>query len=518
MIGSRAVKINKVSNRAARAAAAAIAALTIGGCAMTPAQKAPVIAQPKARAVQNITSFSQSLRCMDELFLAFGVRDVVITSQGIPDATGEIKTGTKEMMISSVSKMSVRSGAFRFVDYDQTQFDINALQQLVGFTDDFLVPNYYIRGAITQLDEQVLSESAGGALQIKTFGIGASKDQVLSVVSVDLNVGNLLTRQIIAGTSANNSIAVRRSGQALDGNAQIEKIELGLSFNVSMNRSEGMHQSIRTLVDLSMIETLGKLSQVPYWRCLGIQQTNPSMVAQARSWFEDMSAEEQVTFVQRALHGKGLYDGPLDGKSGPVLREAVGVYQASQGLLADGRIDFDLYASLISEDLALGRAPAKDVVPQPFKPQTKPARRLLGLTLTTEKGRQPTYQVGDKLSFTLQTSGDAFAYCYYQDSASKVARVFPNRFQPNALVAGGAPIKVPGPGAQFEILLEQPAAHEDVLCVASDVELGMELPESLKAQDLTPLEVRSLNDVVRAFRDLGKGQVVEARLPVRVTR
>ena len=99
-----------------------------------------------------------------------------------------------------------------------------------------------------------------------------------------------------------------------------------------------------------------------------------------------------------------------------------------------------------------------------------------------------------------------------------MARVFPNRFQPHALVAGGAPIKVPGPGAQFEILLEQPAAHEDVLCVASDVELGMELPESLKAQDLTPMEVRSLNDVVRAFRDLGKGQVVEARLPVRVTR
>ena len=57
---------------------------------------------------------------------------MVITSQGIPDATGAVQAGTKEMLISAISRMSVKSAAFRFVDYDQDQYDINALQNLVG--------------------------------------------------------------------------------------------------------------------------------------------------------------------------------------------------------------------------------------------------------------------------------------------------------------------------------------------------------------------------------------------------
>jgi hypothetical protein len=53
--------------------------------------------------------------------------------------------------VPSFAACAGRSGASRFVDFDQTEFDINALQSLVGFTEDFVVPNYYIRGAITQL-------------------------------------------------------------------------------------------------------------------------------------------------------------------------------------------------------------------------------------------------------------------------------------------------------------------------------------------------------------------------------
>ena len=42
---------------------------------------------------------------------------------------------------------------------------------------------------------------------------------------------------------------------------------------------------VRTLVELSTIESLGKLTQVPYWRCLQIDHTNPAIVAESREWF-----------------------------------------------------------------------------------------------------------------------------------------------------------------------------------------------------------------------------------------
>ena len=70
-----------------------------------------------------------------------------------------------------------------------------------------------------------------------------------------------------------------------------------------------------------------------------------------------MSAREQVVFVQRALASQGLYDAPVTGELDPATKGAIARYQADNGLLADGRINFDLYASLIHQDLALGRQP-----------------------------------------------------------------------------------------------------------------------------------------------------------------
>jgi hypothetical protein len=43
------------------------------------------------------------------------------------------------------------------------------------------------------------------------------------------------------------------------------------------------------------------------------------------------------------------------------------------------------------------------------------------------------------------------------------------------------------------------------------------LPASLKTADLTPMPVASLDEVVSTYRKLD-GRLVEARLPIRVTR
>lgn len=237
-------------------------------------------------------------------------------------------------------------------------------------------------------------------------------------------------------------------------------------------------------------------------------------MAEARDWFDTMSEQDRRLFVQRALRGLGLYAGPLDGSEQASLREAIGVYQKSNDLIADGRLDFDLYASLIASDLALAKRPDTSAAPLPFKPKAEPPKQILELSLSTNKGKRPTFKVGENLTVTLQTNGDAFAYCYYKDHVNNIARIFPNRYQPNALVAGGSEIKVPGPNAQFQIVMEQAAAEEAVLCVAADKEVGLELPENLKGEDLAPLAVNSLDDVREAFRQAQDVQIVEALLPL----
>jgi peptidoglycan hydrolase-like protein with peptidoglycan-binding domain len=494
---------------------AALGAMLLTGCVSRP-EEAVNIAKPKSLPARNLTNFSESLRCMDELLLAFGRRDIVITSAGVPDETAAISTGTKDMLISAISRMSVKSGAFSFVDFDPNQVDVNNLQSLVGFTDDFVVPNYYIRGAITQLDEGVLDESQSAAIGITELQVGGAQDQTVSVVSLDLNVGNLLNRQIIPGISAHNSIAVARNGYAGDLAGTIES--LGLVFNMSLNKGEGMHQAVRTLIELSTIEVLGKLAQVPYWRCLKIDQTNPAAVAEARGWFEDMSAKERVVFVQRALASQGQFTGAATGELDQATREAIAAYQAQNDLIADGRINFDLYASLIHQDLALGQQPdptfgqgqpteAAAIRPQP-----------LTVTLSTPLGAGQTYRVNDELIVTAATSQDAYLYCYYEDGAGNVARIFPNQFQPDAYVGAGRTVTVPDGAAGFDIVLDRPGSQEKVVCLASRRELGLQLPASLKSEALVALPVGSIEEVVGAYQQLDRIDLVQARLDIAVAR
>ena len=486
------------------------ALLALTGCASP--QDAPVIARPKSTPVRNLTSFSAALQCMDNLLAQFGVQGIIITSAGLPDATGEVRTGTKDMLISAISAMSVRSGAFKFVDFDQQQVDVHSLQGLVGFTEDFRVPNYYIRGAITQLDEGVIADSGGASVAGSAFSLGFSQDQIVSVVSIDMNIGDLVTRQIQPGMSSHNSLSVTRNSKAGDAGGRIDTY--GLFFNISLNRAEGMHAAVRSLVELSTIEVLGKLAEVPYWRCLQIEQTNPAVEAQARAWFSDMSEREQVVFIQRALASKGLYDAPVTGVRDDATKGAIARYQADNGLIADGRINFDLYARLIHDDLALGRQPDPGFGQTIQAAAARVRPNPLTLTLATPQGSSPVYQINQALELTAIASQDSYLYCYYQDGGGAITRIYPNQFAPDAYMIGGRSVQIPGE-AGFDIVFDRPGAREQVLCVAARSELGLRLPASLRTPDLAPMPVRALDEVVTAYRQLDR-DLVEAQLPIQV--
>jgi curli biogenesis system outer membrane secretion channel CsgG len=502
-------------------------ALGLMGCQPNP-ETAHVAAQPQTAPVRTITSFNDALRCMDELFLAQGKKDIYITSAGIPDATGQVAAGTKEMLITAIAKMSATSGAFRFVDYDPTQLDVQVLSELVGLRDNFVAPNYYIRGAITQLDSNVLSSSASAGISAPYLDLAVSRDQVVSVMSLDLNIGKLVTRQIIPGMSASNSIAVVRSGKGGDVGGVIGKA--GLSLSVSLDRSEGFHQAVRNLIELSTIEAVGKLTRVPYWQCLQIDQTNPTYRTEAREWFDTMSPGERVRFVRSNLAGAGyIQGGGASDQVDPELSSAIARYQAEHDLIPSGRIDFDLYAGLLSaasrEKRQVAAAgplpPAAAPVPGPLPPSAvaaaSPPPPPPTVEITTSKGGHPSFRVNDTLVVEARTSQDGFLYCYYQDSTGAVARIFPNRFQPNAFVHGGSDVEIPpGTPKPFDIRFDKRHAREAVACVASPLELGLKLPEPFKVQDLEPLPVSSLKDVVESFRRAGSGQISEGWLPIEV--
>jgi curli biogenesis system outer membrane secretion channel CsgG len=479
-------------------------AVVFAASCSTPPEQAMVARQPSTAPARTISNFSEGLRCMDNLLWQHGKHDIYITSNGVPDATGRLLGGTKEMLITAVSRMSDHSNAFSFVDFEPALDSVNALYWMVGVRPEFRAPSYYIRGAVTQLDENVLADAASAGVSLPKLDLSVSKDQVVSVISVDLNVGELTTRRIIPGVTASNSIAVVSRGKGADLGGVIGKA--GLSFSVALNRSEGMHQALRTLIELSAIEVLGKLTQVPYWQCLGIEQTDAAFMGEARGWFDAMSASERDAYAKRVLAADGYLDGG-DAKG------ALGRWQADHDVIATGRMDFDTYLRMLGSGggKAGPQAASASSLPKPA-PAPQP-----DVVLSSDRGPKPRYRAGEALVVKAQPTADGFLYCYYSDAAGQVARIFPNRFQPDAFVEANRQVEIPpGPQHPFNLRMDKPGAAEEIACVVSPQEVGLALPDQYKADDLQVIPQARLADLLAAFDRLPKTSVKAKEMQIQV--
>lgn len=488
-------------------------AVLLGGCVADPPkpETATVATAVKTPASKTITNFTSALRCMDDLLLAYGKKDIVITTAGIPDSTGKVQAGTKEMLHTAASKMSIKSKALAFIDYDTSSNDLLAVFQDIQAAGAFnhKLPNYYIRGAITQLDENAIDAQAGGGIALPFLDVGMSKDQVSSVVAIDMNVGETTSRMIMPGVNASNSLVVTRAGNSKEAGGKIGKI--GFSFNMSLNKAEGLSGGVRALIELGMIELVGKLTGTPYWKCLQIDKTNPVMLEQAREWYDGMSPQDRIKLVQRKLAGMGMYAGTVNGIASGELAGAVGKYQAENGLIADGRINFDLYYALLDADQPMAADPAPKPVPTTSAAPTT-TRAAMSLKLDSDRGARPAYRLKEFLQARVQLNNDGILYCYYKDVSGAIARIYPNRFNPDPFVKANKAMTLPPENSPFKIKFDQ-AGKEQIACYASERDLA--LPANLKGADLTPLKVGSMDEIANAFRK-SNPSVAEAKLDISI--
>lgn len=497
-----------------------------------PSAVATAAAAPKTPATKTITNFTQALRCMDELFLAHGKTGIVITSAGVPDETGKVRTGTKEMVITAIAKMTLRSNAFEFIDFHGGGDDLARLFEARGDAGR-KIPDYYVRGSITQMDDNSVRSSKGAGISLPFLDLGYSKDESFDLISMDMSVGEAATRKILPVTSTSNTMVMVKGGKSGEAGGKLGKI--GLSFNLDLSRSEGLGATTRTLLELSLIETLGKFTQVPYWRCLDTDITNPLIRDQARESYDMLNDKERITFIQRKLGGSmNRYKGPVDGVANEELKQAVGEYQSAVGLVANGAINFDLYASLLDDvqnnlaalpavqkspppgiSAAIGAPPPPAAAPAYVPPGASapsPASAFR-VNLDSEKGGRPTYRVGEDLKMNLSLSSDGMAFCYYEDNAHNTARIFPNQFQSNPTLRANSSVRLPSGG--FKIRFDQ-AGRERVACIGSDRELVV--PKALQgARDLTPLPVKSVDEVVNQFRQINPSAMV-SQIDITVNR
>lgn len=292
----------------------AIASL-VAGCAHREVTPNPDVAERMSQTypTRNLTGFTQGLRCMDAMFEARQVEPVYVTSAPIPDYTenrGAAGYGARDMLISALSEMTKQSAAIRFVAFDRSTPDIVALQNSHPQKKNLRIPDFFIRGAVTQINTSPYSKQRGGSLSIGEVsedinggGATTSGSISLATVSLDMAMGLVSSYQLLPGVFSANTFSVGKTGISDELSISLSKV--GGVYRASENESKALSEGLRALVEVGAIELFGKLYGVPYWECLAIIGEERPEILWAHQRYQDWDRAKINRFVFDYLNDKG---------------------------------------------------------------------------------------------------------------------------------------------------------------------------------------------------------------------
>ena len=170
---------------------------------------------------RSITGFSSALRCMDNLMIDYGVRDVSMLVEDIVDQTKKVNAGTRDMLISAVSDMTRRSRAIRVVAFGRDATNVISFLASAQRQNAYEVtPQFDIKGSISQFDENVIRNQRDLGFSIQPFlNLGVSRDAASSVLGLDLSVLTTDDMSILPGVTSRNSVVILKQGSGSDADA-----------------------------------------------------------------------------------------------------------------------------------------------------------------------------------------------------------------------------------------------------------------------------------------------------------
>jgi Domain of unknown function (DUF4384) len=513
-----------------------LASLIITGCAAPmDARKdakyqsnASIADRPTSRPTRSLSSMSPSLMCMDHMFRQADLPTTLITSKQIPDVTGKIAVATKDMIVTALSQMSRLSNAFRYIDYE---VDISRQDTVQNMTAIMLnnnqmqlqKPALYVSGAVSFVDQNIISNHFEAGTSATRLETGYSTNKNATLIGLDLHMGDFKTRTIIPGLDSANEVVIGNASQGLDLAGKIGSY--GVQFNVGRDYTQGPGAAIRTLVDLAMIELIGKWSRLPYWRCLTLDQTHPELQRQLRDWYDAGRPETHSKLVKTALVGLGYMKQPqvAEADNTATFKAILGKYQADSGMVVTGVIDFPTYERVMRNYTKLDTD--GKLVPVDWTPSGElklaDVPRSMDLQIKNVQLDKTSFEVGDQIFLSTSVSRASHVYCYLQEATGNVLRLLPNATNAESLMTADVSVRIPdwiNPKPGF-ILDAAAPGNEYVTCIATDEDVMPKLPAAMQVAAFKPIAgMSSKADVLSAFAQItGEAGLSQATVTWKVT-
>lgn len=326
-----------------------IASLAGGGCATLAESESAareLVAKKTAEASSPsalVTRYGSALESFGDLLEKYRSSGKVlyVQTRGIGDSTGlshplvgsELPGDITEMVRSAINRIGPR------VVYVPFQPEYVAAHAQQGSKIQLVQPDVLITGAITEFD-RAIGSAGKGANARATFGGGRGQTDLswdrkssttLSDLSLDLNLVDFATQTMIPRVQAANTIRVLN--QVYENG--IDFAIYGNAFGVVTNTRylQGRHSAIRLLVDLSVLEVLGRHTNVPYWRCLPNGKPDPVVMSAIKRSYNQNDTPTKVKWLQNTLKDFGFpltATGTLDDKTRLAIDEVATRFNIQQ--------------------------------------------------------------------------------------------------------------------------------------------------------------------------------------------
>lgn len=474
-----------------RSAATGLGLLALAGCATQNAQTITSDSRPSALPTVSATNLSGALRCLDEKLVARKVPTTTIVVGLMPDSTGKFQLSLRDMTIHAIVTANRRSGAFRVVDQSSI-----AIRQAMGPTGGLPLPNpstaprmpgehnaFNFTGSISAAAQSLYNQNISAGISLAGepgASAGFSLVDQLGSVETSMRLSRFSTNETLY--SSQHQLVLRKSERGFDARAGFS--DYAVSTGISFSRQDSAAKAVQTLVELHVLELLGKAANVPYWECLSAANTQPRHVNAVSKEWKALSERARAARMGEMLAALGYAE---------ALPQALQRFQIDSGLNATGQPSYETY-------LALKNAQTGAAARVGAEPGAAPARKTPGISMRANN-------LGATWRVEIGLAKSAYVNCYYRADDGVIAQIYPNPFNPRHWLAANSTHFIPDTITEEQLYITGRNPH--FLCLSAPKDLTPALPRGLKQsplQDLRPFGITSFKQITDAYARASKGE------------
>ncbi len=311
--------------------------ITIGILALTGCTPPKVELSESGKITDIKTDYTQSLRRVNSMIAIFNGQPISVFIKPIVDRTAS--GGKLPRDISTIVKKSFNSIGSNV----KTMFAINLKNPPKNRF-------YIIEGAITEFDLVKVSGSGRDVAGQGTYNgqqgsidAGVDREDKLTKLAITFNPQDPTTGNYVPNASTSNRIEIEQKSAGNE--IAFSILGSGIGLDNSITKAQGLHSSINILVELSVVELLGKLTKYPYWLLTGGKVNQDIVDYLTKRFLRDRLSQK----IQKVSYLLSLRDSNIQPTTmmNDALKQAIINYKSTHGMSADDTISLELYKSLL---------------------------------------------------------------------------------------------------------------------------------------------------------------------------